>query len=125
MTTPTTTPAGEGGLSDELRRQCEVLRMRPIPLNHMIPLMQRAADALDATLATQVTLTMDQAKVVFDALDIGLGAASQEAAVYHEAMAGHREGEHKRLDADAAKVSAALVMVGQLIEEHEQAKETK
>jgi len=80
---------------------------------------------LRAALAAQVTLTMDQAKAVFDALDIGLGAASQEAAVYHEAMAGHREGEHKRLDADAAKVSAALVMVGQLIEEHEQAKETK
>lgn len=48
MSKPHQDSGSEAGLASELRRQCEVLRMRPIPLNHMIPLMQRAADALDA-----------------------------------------------------------------------------
>lgn len=34
-------------IAEELRRQCEALRTRPIPLSTMIPLMQRAADALE------------------------------------------------------------------------------
>jgi hypothetical protein len=35
-------------IAAELRRQCERLRTKPIPLAEMIPLMQRAADALEA-----------------------------------------------------------------------------
>lgn len=38
-------------IAQQLREQCDVLRMRPIPLNHMIPLMQEAADALDGAAA--------------------------------------------------------------------------
>jgi hypothetical protein len=42
---------GMSAIAAELREACETLRWRPIPLNHMIPLMQRAADALDASAA--------------------------------------------------------------------------
>lgn len=41
-------------LAQRLRRQCEVLRYRPIPLNHLIPMLQEAADALDALAPTPV-----------------------------------------------------------------------
>lgn len=64
-----------------------------------------------------ITLTMEQAKAIFEALDIGLGATGQEAANYHESMKGYFPEKHKSLDDDAWKVNGALTLLGQLIED--------
>ncbi len=54
-----------------------------------------------------VQLSLEHAKAVFDALNIGLDAASLVAAEWVD----------KRVDDDTAKVNAALTLVGQLIED--------
>ena len=71
---------------------------------------------MDSTKEPTINLTMEQAQAVFDALDIGLGAATEEAANFHEAMKGYKPDQHKRLDDDAAKVNAAVTLMGQLME---------
>jgi hypothetical protein len=77
-----------------------------------LPITSEREEAL-----TFVVLTMKQAEEIFAALDIGLGAATQEAAEYHEAMKGYRPAQHKALDDDAASVNAALTLLGQLMED--------
>jgi hypothetical protein len=66
---------------------------------------------------TTITLTMEQAKTIFDALDIGLGAAALEASEYTVKMKGYRESQSQRLHDEAHKVSAAVTLLGQLIED--------
>lgn len=66
--------------------------------------------------APTVTLTLEQARALAEALDIGQDAAGAEAAQYHEAMAGYRPERHKAMDEDVAKVKAAGALLGQLIQ---------
>lgn len=62
-----------------------------------------------------VTLTLKQAIAIYDALEIGYGAASAEAAEYHESMKGYFPNKHELLDAEADLISAAMSVLGELI----------
>lgn len=80
--------------------------------------VDRCHDELCATARgpAPITLTPEQAKALFDALDTGLGAATQVADDYHASMKGYRPHRHKAVDDDAAQISSALTVLGQLIE---------
>lgn len=69
--------------------------------------------------APTITLTLEQARTLAEALDIGEHAVVAEAAQYHEAMAGYRPERHKAMDEDVAKVMAAGALLGQLIQSAE------
>lgn len=66
--------------------------------------------------APTITLTLEQARTLAEALDIGQDAAGAEAAQYHEAMAGYRPERHKAMDENVGKVKAAGALLGQMIQ---------
>jgi hypothetical protein len=48
---------------------------------------------------------------ILEALEIGYDSAQAEAAQYHAAMAGYRPERHAEMDADVAKIAAAITAV--------------
>lgn len=83
-------------------------------------LQRRAALSMAAPVeqaaAPTITLTLEQARTLAEALDIGIECAAEDAAQFHEGMAGYVPGEHERWDRDVAKVKAAGALLGQLIQ---------
>ena len=56
-------------------------------------------------------MTNEDRQTVIQALEAGRDAAAEVATRYHEAMAGYRKSEHERLDADVARIDAALAIM--------------
>jgi len=55
-----------------------------------------------------VTTLREAAQQALEALEIGYDSAQVEAAQYHAAMAGYRPERHAAMDADVAKIAAAI-----------------
>jgi len=58
---------------------------------------------------------------ILEALEIGYDSAQAEAAQYHAAMAGYRPERHAEMDADVAKIAAAITAVKAALAQEEQA----
>jgi hypothetical protein len=58
--------------------------------------------------------------LILEALEIGYASAEAEAAQYHAAMAGYRPERHAAMDADAAKIAAAITAVKAALAQAEQ-----
>jgi hypothetical protein len=57
---------------------------------------------------------------ILEALEIGYDSAQAEAAQYHAAMAGYRPERHAQMDADVAKIAAAITAVKAALAQEEQ-----
>jgi len=57
---------------------------------------------------------------ILEALEIGYDSAQAEAAQYHAAMAGYRPERHAEMDADVAKIAAAITAVKAVTAKEEQ-----
>jgi hypothetical protein len=58
--------------------------------------------------------------LILEALEIGYASAEAEAAQYHAAMAGYRPERHAAMDADVAKIAAAITAVKAALAQEEQ-----
>jgi hypothetical protein len=99
------------------------------------PEQQIAKEALRAALAQQTQTPCDIAEdgvceaidccrnrsQILEALEIGYDSAQAEAAQYHAAMAGYRPERHAEMDADVAKIAAAITAVKAALAQEEQA----
>jgi hypothetical protein len=62
----------------------------------------------------------EAAQQALEALEIGYAAAQAEAAQYHAAMAGYRPERHAEMDADVAKIAAAITALRDALAQKEQ-----
>jgi hypothetical protein len=60
------------------------------------------------------------AQQALEALEIGYDSAQAEAAQYHAAMAGYRPERHAEMDADVAKIAAAITAVKAALAQQDQ-----
>ena len=68
----------------------------------------------------QVVLPRAVVEQALEALEIGYDSAQAEAAQYHAAMAGYRPERHAEMDADVAKIAAAITALRDALEQQEQ-----
>ena len=95
---------------------------------------EAALDALRAALAQQTQTPCDIAEdgvcevidccrkspLILEALEIGYESARVEAAQYHAAMAGYRPERHAAMDADVAKIAAAITALRDALAQQDQ-----
>jgi len=62
----------------------------------------------------------EAAQQALEALEIGYDSAQAEAAQYHAAMAGYRPERHAEMDADVAKIAAAITAVKAALAQQDQ-----
>jgi hypothetical protein len=98
------------------------------------PEQQITKEALRAALAQQIQTPCDIAEdgvcgvidccrklpQILEALEIGYDSAQAEAAQYHAAMAGYRPERHAEMDANVAKIAAAITALRAALAQEEQ-----